>query len=139
MTLPPLELRLRRGFLRVTAPIPGAGTMVSSSGFPATSNPLSHMAIVDGKRILGVTFHKERGKRNWIAYSARHQQIWGLVVDYDGDAPMGERFHYCSPFSQPVFIALSIGRICRERYVDSSWRKMPEGWREIFRRDVFGG
>ncbi len=98
------------------------------------------MAIVDGKRVPGITFHKARGKREWIAYDWNTQTLFGLVVAHDGDDPINERFYYCSIVSQPVFITPTYGtRICRERWVDSSWRKMPEGWREIFRRDVFGG
>jgi len=97
------------------------------------------MAIVDGKRVPGITFHKERGKRDWIAYDRNEQCIFGLVVAYDGDNPIEERFRWASGTPQPVFITPTYGRICRKRWLDSSWRKMPEGWREIFRRDVFGG
>jgi len=104
------------------------------------------MAIVDGKRIPGVTFYKVKGKRSWVAHVTSAvldvyttNQMVGLVVDYSGDNPIEERFHYCSPVSQPVFLDVTsyVGWPDPKVYTPSSWKKMPEGWREIFRRDYF--
>ena len=111
------------------------------------------MAIVDGKRVAGVHFYKVKGKRNWVAYIedvsiisdvpshplAGPGRIAYLVAEYSGDNPIDEKFHYCSPIAQPVFLAISVHRgwPCTTTYTPSSWKKMPEGWREIFRRDLF--
>jgi len=104
------------------------------------------MAIVDGKRKAGVHFYKVKGRRAWVAYiedTIRDQYSSGrmaeLVVEYSGDNPIDEKFHYCSPIAQPVFLAINSHRgwPCTTTYTPSSWKKMPEGWREIFRRDLF--
>ena len=100
------------------------------------------MAIIDGKRHRGWYFYKVRGKKQWVAYSLHEQELWGLCADIEeGTDPMKARFHYCSPISQPVFLDSTHhpGWPSREHYVDSSWKKMPEEWRQIFRRDIFGG
>jgi hypothetical protein len=98
------------------------------------------MAIVDNRRVPNWHFYKEKRKRTWYAYNAEHLMLYGLVVAYEGDEPMEERFHYCSGQSQPVFVDGSHypGFPDPDRYTPSSWKKMPEGWRAIFRRDLFG-
>ena len=98
------------------------------------------MAIVDGKRHEGFHFYKLRGVRRWVAYDDPMRTLYGPCADFVGDDPMVARFHYCSPISQPVFIdgGHHPGFPDHKHYVASSWKKMPECWRAIFRRDVFG-
>jgi len=98
------------------------------------------VAIIDGKRWPGWEFFKMRGKKDWVAYNAETDMIYGLCAEIEeGADPMDARFHYCSPISQPVFIdgSTSHGRPERQFTVLSSWKKMPACWRAIFRRDLF--
>jgi hypothetical protein len=92
------------------------------------------MAIVDGKRVLGVNFYKSKGRQEYW-FTADHTDLYGAVVPLDTRDPRGERFHYCSIVSQPVFVDY-VGRVERGTLDDLtpvSWRKIPEGWRELFR------
>ena len=100
------------------------------------------MAIVDGKRIRDLTFHKVKGRKEWWGVQ-RHERQWeviGTVVETDTDEdPRTLRFHYCSPISQPVFLdsSWSSDTPLGEELTTSSWKKMPEGWRAAF-RDALG-
>lgn len=97
------------------------------------------MAIVDGKRKKGWSFYKMKGRREWVAHNADTSEFFSLAAEYEGDTPLDDRFYYCSIVSQPNFLAYGHhpGFPSQERYTPSSWKKMPEGWRDIFRRDVF--
>ena len=97
------------------------------------------MAIVDGKRIKGWMFYKMRGRREWVAHNIETSEFYSLAAEYEGDTPLEDRFYYCSIVSQPNFLAYGhhMGALSSKRYIPSSWQKMPEGWRELFRRDVF--
>lgn len=100
------------------------------------------MAIVDGRRELGWTFYKVRGKREWVAHNTEMQVLMGLCAEIEeGENPLEAKFHYCSGNAQPVFLDYSTypGTPDRDHFIPSSWRKMPEEWRELFRRDVFYG
>jgi hypothetical protein len=99
------------------------------------------MAIVDGKRLPGVHFYKLRGKKEWFAWHLDDQTLYGLCAAIEeGENPMEARFRYCSIVTQPVFIdgIHHPGWPDREHYVRSSWKQMPEEWRQIFRRDLLG-
>lgn len=97
------------------------------------------MAIVDGKRIKGWMFYKMRGRREWVAHNIETSEFFSLVVGYDGDTPLESRFYYCSGTKQRNFLAYGhyMGALPSKKYIQSSWQKMPEGWRELFRQDVF--
>ena len=97
------------------------------------------MAVVDGKRQKGWTFYKVKGSREWVAYNGDTSEFFSLAAKYSGDTPLDDRFYYCSIVSQPNFLAYGHhpGLPCQKMYTPSSWKKMPEGWRALFRRDVF--
>lgn len=95
------------------------------------------MAIVDGRRIPDLTFHKAIGRKEWIAYHYEDGE-WsrlGAVVETDTDEdPRTLRFHYCSPVSQPVFLDWCTSNSPYSGgLTSSSWKKLPEGWRNAFR------
>ena len=101
------------------------------------------MAVIEGRRYLGLSFYKEKGRKAYVAehvpnpcrseYAISH---YPPVVDYAGDDPLAQRFRYCSPVSQSAFIAPGTGPLCKDNLTPTSWNKMPEGWRDIFRRDL---
>jgi len=69
--------------------------------------------------------------------------VLGAVVEMNtAEDPRTERFFYCSIVSQPVFLDFTTQHrpgAGRRGGVPSSWRKMPEGWRNAFRdrlRDI---
>lgn len=98
------------------------------------------MAIVDGRRVRGLYFWKYIGRNEWCAthHGKADEPSWmystPVEVDTTGD-PREERFRYCSVVSQPVFLEMTEIRFfgAPSGSYASSWKKMPEGWREAFR------
>lgn len=101
------------------------------------------MAIVDGRRVLGTTFWKVKGRKDWVMVdtSGRYESqpvVFGTVVKMDtAEDPRTKRFYYCSIVSQPVFLTqICVGAPNYEPLTESSWKKMPEGWRAAFRETL---
>jgi hypothetical protein len=94
------------------------------------------MAIVDGKRIKGIRFYKTKGKQEYW-FTEDHDSLWGAIGELDTRDPRGCFLEdsLVSRVKIPIFVDY-VGRIERGTLADLtpvSWRKIPEGWRELFR------